>query len=370
MAITAGTAPLPELGSLQSTLAGIPVIVAVLDDERRIVFGEERILKHFGLERCSASNRHAPGDVLGCVHAVSAPGGCGTSEACGLCGAFRAIKESRERQRPTTQECRIQHHTPDGVQDLDLIVTASPYRSAERVYTLLTIQDAGPEKRKRALERVFFHDILNTAGGVSGLARIVRETDDPIERGELLAVLEQSARALLDEIEDQRQLSSAENGELTVTPEVRESTELLRNVQGSLEYHDAARSKSILIDPGADRFAVTTDPVLLRRVLINLTKNGLEASALGRPVLLCCSSDGTSARFLIHNEGMIPREVQLQLFQRSFSTKGAGRGLGTYSVRLLTERYLRGSVSFTTDEDAGTTFVVTIPLEYPGADHA
>jgi signal transduction histidine kinase len=64
----------------------------------------------------------------------------------------------------------------------------------------------------------------------------------------------------------------------------------------------------------------------------------------------------------VHNPGFMTRDVQLQVFQRSFSTKGAGRGLGTYSIKLLTERYLKGTVSFTTDPEAGTTFRVRYPL--------
>ena len=66
-------------------------------------------------------------------------------------------------------------------------------------------------------------------------------------------------------------------------------------------------------------------------------------------------------RFWSHNRGVMPPEVQRQVFKRSFSTKGAGRGLGTYSMRLLTERYLCGEVSFTSHPTAGTTFVAVIP---------
>jgi signal transduction histidine kinase len=57
----------------------------------------------------------------------------------------------------------------------------------------------------------------------------------------------------------------------------------------------------------------------------------------------------------------MPPDVRHQLFQRSFSTKGSGRGLGTYSVRLLTERYLDGTVTFTSDEATGTRFDIRIP---------
>jgi sensor histidine kinase regulating citrate/malate metabolism len=53
------------------------------------------------------------------------------------------------------------------------------------------------------------------------------------------------------------------------------------------------------------------------------------------------------------------------IFQRSFSTKGFGRGLGTYSIRLLTERYLKGSVSFTSSALSGTIFRVRYPLAQP-----
>ncbi|MCC6352468.1 MAG: ATP-binding protein, partial [Verrucomicrobiae bacterium] len=63
----------------------------------------------------------------------------------------------------------------------------------------------------------------------------------------------------------------------------------------------------------------------------------------------------------VHNTGHMPRHVQLQLFKRSFSTKGEGRGLGTYSMKLLGEHYLRGTVDFTSTPESGTTFRVTFP---------
>jgi signal transduction histidine kinase len=68
----------------------------------------------------------------------------------------------------------------------------------------------------------------------------------------------------------------------------------------------------------------------------------------------------------VHNPVYIMPEIQLQIFQRSFSTKGSGRGLGTYSIRLFSERYLKGKVSFTSNPQEGTTFRVQYPLLWPG----
>jgi sensor histidine kinase regulating citrate/malate metabolism len=63
----------------------------------------------------------------------------------------------------------------------------------------------------------------------------------------------------------------------------------------------------------------------------------------------------------VKSDPLIPRDVQLQLFQRAFSTKGMGRGWGTYSIRLLTERYLGGRVGFISTKKHRTVFTISIP---------
>jgi sensor histidine kinase regulating citrate/malate metabolism len=57
--------------------------------------------------------------------------------------------------------------------------------------------------------------------------------------------------------------------------------------------------------------------------------------------------------------------VQLQIFVRSYSTKGKGRGLGTYAMKLFTEKYLGGRIDFESRPETGTTFRVELPLQCP-----
>jgi sensor histidine kinase regulating citrate/malate metabolism len=73
------------------------------------------------------------------------------------------------------------------------------------------------------------------------------------------------------------------------------------------------------------------------------------------------SVDTERVIFFVHNDQFMPKEVQLQVFKRSFSTKGKDRGLGTYSIKLLGERYLKGKVWFETDLKNGTTFLISLP---------
>jgi signal transduction histidine kinase len=111
-----------------------------------------------------------------------------------------------------------------------------------------------------------------------------------------------------------------------------------------------------------------TDLRLLHRILINLTKNAIEASSEKEVVRLGCEQNGNDLEFWVHNQNCMPAQVQRQIFQRSFSTKGSGRGLGTYSIKLLGERYLKGRVSFTSSPEKGTTFRFRCPCNLETAN--
>ncbi|MHB8902919.1 MAG: ATP-binding protein [Thermoguttaceae bacterium] len=104
------------------------------------------------------------------------------------------------------------------------------------------------------------------------------------------------------------------------------------------------------------------DPRLLARVHGNMIKNAVEATPEGERVTIGCEDRGRHVAFVVSNPTVMPEKVSLQIFQRSFSTKGeAGRGIGTYSIKLLGETYLGGRVSFTSRDPEGTTFTLVVP---------
>ena len=74
---------------------------------------------------------------------------------------------------------------------------------------------------------------------------------------------------------------------------------------------------------------------------------------------------GDGIEFRVLNPGTIPPETQLKIFQRSFSTKGVGRGLGTYGAQLIGERVLGGDVGFESNPANGTAFWIRIPAAPP-----
>jgi len=100
----------------------------------------------------------------------------------------------------------------------------------------------------------------------------------------------------------------------------------------------------------------------LTRVLGNLLKNALEASHPGETVTLGCRRQETDIVLWCHNEGVLTKEVQAQVFRNCFSTKGAGRGVGTYGIKLLSEKYLQGRAEFVSSPETGTVFTLTFPI--------
>jgi sensor histidine kinase regulating citrate/malate metabolism len=109
---------------------------------------------------------------------------------------------------------------------------------------------------------------------------------------------------------------------------------------------------------------IFTDTNLLIRSLGNLVKNALEASDNNQEVLIFSTLEMKKISFNVKSQNIIPERIQLQLFQRYFSTKGKkGRGIGLYSVKLIVEQYLNGAVNFISDDKSRTIFTIQLPKE-------
>lgn len=339
-------------------LGAISGISAVLDKNRQIVYANDEFLNLLGIKSLEPILGKRPGEAVSCLHSSETINGCGTSEACSACGAVNAIILSQQTGKKSTREARITSEIEGKLVSWDLKVTSTPINIRDRVFYIFTIQDISNENRRISLERIFFHDLLNSAGSLNGLLTILKEETDPAETKEIINMSEEVSRDLLEEILLHRQLRAAENGDLTVEIQSINAIGLLKSAVGKIEGHVIAREKSIVIADHSSDAIVETDKILLQRVLINMLKNALEATEKGGTVHAVVRNLDDKVRFEVRNNIFMPKEIQLQVFQRSFSTKGKGRGVGTYSIKLLSENYLNGKVGFTSSESDGTAFFI------------
>lgn len=349
---------------LATTLEALPDFALVLNGQRQIVAANNLFLRAFDIHDFEELIGRRPGEAVGCIFSSDAPGGCGTGEHCSTCGAVFTILRSADTSGRVISECRLTINSDNPVA-LDLQVVATPFAIDGEHLTLCILRDISMEKRRLVLERVFFHDVLNTVGGIHGVASLLAEKNN-LEEGrevEYRQWMISLTERLMDEIQHHRRLLAAERGDFKPILGIVRVSEILQDVHTLYLNHGVCEHRHLLLTAVPDCHVVS-DGALLRKILGNLVKNALEATPRGGTVTIAGADDDDTVAFIVHNPTVMSREVQLQLFQRSFSTKGEGRGIGTYSIRLFGERYLKGKVDFSSREPDGTTFTFTIPKHF------
>jgi two-component system sensor histidine kinase DctS len=109
---------------------------------------------------------------------------------------------------------------------------------------------------------------------------------------------------------------------------------------------------------------VLADRVLLEQVLLNLTRNGIEAmAAIGperRVLRIAAASDNglVSVSVIDHGHGIAP-EVAERLFSPFFSTKAEGMGMGLSICRTAIE-FHGGTLTHSPNPGGGTVFTFTL----------
>lgn len=346
-------------------LDAVPTILAILNRQRQMVFANRALFDFLELHPDAGLFGRRPGEVMGCLHASEGDGGCGTSESCSACGALLAVLAALNGQSDV-RECRMARKDGDRVENLDLRVWATPFAHGGEDFTVFALTDISHEKRRQALERIFFHDILNVAGSVRGFAELLKNYQ-PGNREEIYDLMFQGAEQIIDEIQGQRTLVAAESGDLKVNLEKLPSRGFLERLVEIYRLHETAQGRQLTLADESEDIAFHSDRSLLGRVLGNMVKNALEACRPGEAVTVGCRRKGRSVEFWVHNPGVVPQKTRLQIFKRSFSTKGSGRGLGTYSMKLLSG-YLAGDISFASSVEDGTVFCARYPLHGPSGD--
>ena len=101
----------------------------------------------------------------------------------------------------------------------------------------------------------------------------------------------------------------------------------------------------------------------MERCLVNLAGNGVDATPGGGTVTLKVAlSEKGGLEIQVSDTGAgIPPEARERVFDLMFSTKGPkGTGLGLAVTTKIVEEH-GGTITFTTEVNEGTTFVIALP---------
>ncbi|MGD9808987.1 MAG: ATP-binding protein [Deferribacterales bacterium] len=333
-------------------------IMFVLDQNRQVIFTNKAFLDFLGIDDVYAVLGKRPGEALGCIHSGEVLG-CGTTEFCIKCGAVNAILEAQTMGVEAREECLL---SVKGGEAYELFVIANPFEFAGHRFTFFTAKDISEKKRKSALEKIFFHDIMNLASGIYSVIDLYKDGSITELPPEMIGLLHQSSSDMVKEINEYRTLLLAEKRELMVMPVMVKTYSVLQDVLKLYKCIADKRCVKLNIKEGTADVEIRTDISLLNRVMINMVKNAIEASAKNDEVTIWAENHFETVSFHVHNPAVMPDDVKTQIFKRTFTTKPSGSGLGTYSMKLLGENYLKGKVSFVSETGKGTEFILSLPI--------
>jgi signal transduction histidine kinase len=338
-------------------------LIMVINPLRNVVFANKALYELLEIKDPSLVLGRKPGEVVKCIHAEEVPEGCGSSVYCVNCTAFGIMKKAVDSKAESSGEAVIRIRRDRNDFPLNVYEHVQPMEIKGNQYYVITLLDVSDRVKRRFLEKIFFHDILNTVGVLKGLISILQE-DVSRELYTDVELIRTYFDYVIEEIQSQKQILAAENNELEIELTAVNSLDILRSVREGYSKLEEFRAYKIVIVQQAESVNFNSDAVLLRRVIANMLKNALEASEVNDEILLGCEigSNTETLTFWVRNKAYIEEEIQKRIFERSFSTKGKGRGLGTYSIKLLGERYLKGKVTFTSDQREGTAFYLSLPL--------
>lgn len=347
----------PIMNTLLESAAGLLI---VLNEDRQIVAINHAFLKASGIKNIDDVLGFRLGECLHCAHAFDKPNGCGTTEACVSCGAAIAMMTAIVDDKPDEKICALVTDEDNVTKNLCLLIQAKPIVSQGSRWILIYAKDVTKEHFWMNMEKVFFHDINNVLTTVFGNIQLLQtQYPDNTEIENTLLGCER----LIQEIRLQKAYSENRQEGFRVHRQRIPIRRIETDLRLMIGQHRAIKDIIFLQNWPKAAIDIETDPLLVSRVIGNMVINACEASQTGDSVRLDATVSENDICFNVWNNSEIDPKIRPRIFQKHFSTKfGPGRGLGTYSMKLLGEQFLGGQISFSTGESTGTTFSFCLPL--------
>ncbi|MET0734384.1 MAG: DUF4118 domain-containing protein [Microbacterium sp.] len=248
-------------------------------------------------------------------------------------------------------------------------IVAQLAAALEHTDLTVTAREAGvlaeTDQVRSALLSAVSHDLrrpLAAAVAAVGGLRAAGGTLSPDDRAELVATADESLATLSTLVTDLLDVSRVQAGVLAVSLSAVDAAGAVLAALDEL----ALGPEAVDLALDAELPAVSADPVLLQRVLVNVLSNARRHSPPGVPVLVSTSRLGATAEIRIVDRGAgVPDERRGEMFspfQRwgdIDNTTGLGLGLA------LSKGFTEGMGGTLTPEDTpggGLTMVISLPV--------
>ncbi len=213
------------------------------------------------------------------------------------------------------------------------------------------------------------HDLRSPLAGMRGLIEFLVETRLDDEQREMVTLIHESSRSMLELVEKLHEFAQLESGRLRLTPIGCRLAKWLEQAVGRWRPEAARRQVRLEVVAAEGAPELRVDPEQLGRVLDQLVSNALKFSPAGAVVTVAEVADEAGAGFAVRDQGPGFPEEERHLLFREFSRLssrparevGKGSGLGLAIARRLVEAH-GGTIGAANLRTGGCEFSVRLPL--------
>jgi len=224
----------------------------------------------------------------------------------------------------------------------------------------------GAARLREDVEHITRHDMKGPLAGVIGVVQALAEGGTmSVKQVEQLRMVEETTLQVLNMTNLSSELFKIETGRFKLDAKPVPICDILRRITEISRATFADKQLIISVDSdvpaGREMPQALGDAMLCYSLFHNLVKNACEA-APDRSVVSVTLRDQEPLHIVIENQGAVPSEIRDYFFDK-FVTRGRpnGKGLGTYSAKLLSEAQ-GGKIQLqVSDETNTTTVIVNLP---------
>jgi signal transduction histidine kinase len=189
------------------------------------------------------------------------------------------------------------------------------------------------------------------------------------EQEKMLTRAYDSTERLVTFVDDILEAHKVEKGTLPTTAKNINLLVIVENVVSDLSPKAEADGKKLTITSIPRQEAtIYADPMQVRMIIQCLVENAIQYSESNTDIAITLKKDDRHITVQVRDDGIgIPVESQDHIYERLYRAKNAiskdpnGSGLGLYVASMLTIKN-NGELTFTSSEEAGTTFILTFQI--------
>ncbi|WP_170006777.1 ATP-binding protein [Bacillus fonticola] len=202
------------------------------------------------------------------------------------------------------------------------------------------------------------HEIRNPLTGIKGLMQLFSEKYKSEEDQFYFSVIDKEVTRINEIVSEFLILGkpTAQHSELIVIDDC------IREIQPLIQSEAHLHNVRYQFRPSNEALTVLGVRDQLKQVLLNLTKNSLEATGEGGVLEMTVLGSKKDVRIIIADNGIGMTKDELQkVFQPFYTSKDAGTGLGLVVCRRIIESF-KGDIFIQSEKKIGTTVTVHLPL--------